>query len=75
MTHRTMSRHSTTELHLTPIGIRHMVTDHLDINNENLLPPIHGLLFTTKQQEIFYMHLCHTSCGSLAGMRNSLLGP
>ena len=61
----------------------YMVKDHSDSKSGNLLP-LHGLLFFLKQQAIFYMHrsrqdstyhnLCCTSCGTLAGMKNSSMG-
>ena len=43
-------------------GVRHMVKDHADSERRNPLPT-HGLL------------LLISSCGALAGMRNSSMGP
>ena len=61
-----------------------MVKDHSDSERGNPLPP-HGLLFPLKQQWFFYMHhptdrithttaFVYTSCGALAGRRNSSMG-
>ena len=60
--------------------IRHMVKDHLESKTGNLLLP-HWLLFlisskgsficTIPQTELSYNNICYTSCGELAGMRNS----
>ena len=47
-------------------GVGHMVKDHSDSEKGNLLPP-HGLLFPINCKGSF---MC-TSCGALAGMRNS----
>ena len=57
-----------------------MVKDHSDNERGNLLPPLHGLVFLINSK-VFYMHpptdwIEHTmtSCGALAGMRNSSVG-
>ena len=65
-------------------GVRHMVKDHLDSERGNPLPP-HGLLFSidsniflyapSHRQDNSYQGLCYTSCGALAGTRNSSMGP
>ena len=65
-------------------GIRHMVKDHSVNEWGNLLPP-HGLnfLISSKGSFIYIIHwqdntyhsLCYTSCGALAGTRNSSMGP
>ena len=64
-------------------GVRHMVKDHSDSEKGNPLPP-HGLLFTlaarvllyapSHRQDNTYHGLCYTSCGALAGTRNSSMG-
>ena len=67
-------------------GIRHMVKDHSDIKRGNPLLPLHGLLFLISSKKYFmciiipwidstYHGLCHTSCGTLDGTRNSSMGP
>ena len=57
-----------------------MVTNHRD----NLLPPLHGLLFQLARDLLYalihgqvstYHGLCFSSRGALAGTRNSLMGP
>ena len=62
-------------------GVGHMVKDHSDSERGNPLPP-HGLLFPinsngsficTIPQDSTYHSLCYTSCGALAGMRNSTM--
>ena len=65
-------------------GIKHMVKDHSDSERENPLPP-HGLLSpisskvflyaSSHRHDNTYHSLCYTSCGALAGMRNSSMGP
>ena len=64
----------------------HTVKDHSDSERGNPLQP-HGLLFSinSKSSFFFYMHhprqdttyhgLCYTSRGTLAGTRNSSMGP
>ena len=58
---------------------------HTDRERGNPLPP-HGLLFLINSKGSFictipqtgdctYHGLCYTSCGALAGMRNSSMGP
>ena len=64
-------------------GVRHMVKNHSD--SERNLPPPHGLLFPitarvllyspSHRQDSTYHGLCYTSCGALAGTRNSSMGP
>ena len=66
-------------------GIIHMVKDHSDSERGNPLPPLHGLLFsiiskgyficTIHRQDGTYHDLCYTIRGTLAGMRNSSMGP
>ena len=62
-----------------------MVKDHSHSEKGNPLPP-HGLLFPISSKGSFkyapshrqnstYHGLCYTSCGALAGMRNSSMGP
>ena len=65
-------------------GIRHMVKDHSDSKRGNPLLP-HMLLFpisskgsfiwSSHRQDNTYHGLCYTSRGSLAGTRNSSMGP
>ena len=63
-------------------SIGHIVKVHSDSEGENPLPP-HGLLFLISSKGSFIFHrqdttyhgLCYTSCGALAGMRNSSMGP
>ena len=65
-------------------GVRHMVKDHSDSERGNPLLP-HRLLFpitarvllyaSSHRQDNTYHGLCYTSCGALAGMRNSSMGP
>ena len=64
-------------------GVRHMVKDHSDSEKGNPLQP-HRLLFLinskgslyapSHRQDITYHVLCYTSCGALAGTRNSSMG-
>ena len=64
-------------------GVRHMVKDHSDSEKGNPLPP-DRLLFTinskgslyapSHRQDITHHVLCYTSCGALAGTRNSSMG-
>ena len=65
-------------------GVRHMVKDHFDSEKENpLLPHRLFLLINSKvflyapshRQDNTYHSLCYTSCGALAAMRNSSMGP
>ena len=61
-------------------GIRHMVKDHGDSQRENLLPPLHGLLFSISSKGSFICtnytdRTAHTSLASLAGKRNISMGP
>ena len=61
-------------------GVSHMITDQLDSERGNLLPP-HGLLFLISSMGSFiciihrqnntYHSLCYTIHGALAGTRNS----
>ena len=55
-------------------GIRHMVKDHTDTDRGNLLLP-HRLLFSINSKDNTYHSLCYTSRGTLAGTRNSSIGP
>ena len=65
-------------------GVRHMVKDHSDSEKGNPLPP-HRLLFSTNSKGSFictshrqdntHHGLCYTSRGTLAGARNSSMGP
>ena len=66
-------------------GVTHMVKDHSDSERGNLLRP-HGLLFLTSSKGSFicasshrknntHHGLCYTSCGALAGTRNSSKDP
>ena len=66
-------------------SVEHMVKDHSDSERGNLLPPLYGQLIsiTSKgsficiahKQDNTYHGLCYTSCGALAGTRNSSMGP
>ena len=61
-----------------------MVKDHSDSERGNPLPP-HGLLFPinskgslyapSQRQDSTYHGICYTSRGTLAGTRNSSMGP
>ena len=63
----------------------YIVKDHLINERGNLLSPLHGLLFLINSkwswyapshwEDSTYHGLCWTSCGALAGMRNSSMGP
>ena len=63
-------------------GVRHMVKDHSDSERGNPLPP-HRLLLSINSKGSFictipqtgYHGLCYTSRGTLAGTRNSSMGP
>ena len=65
-------------------GIGHMVKNHSDSKRGNPLPP-HGLLFPINSKVLLYASshiqdntyhgLCYTSRGTLAGSRNSSMGP
>ena len=65
-------------------GVRHMVKDHSDNERGNPLPP-HSYSFRlaarvlsyapSHRQDSTYHGLCYTSCGALAGTRNSSMGP
>ena len=62
-------------------GVRHMVKDHSDSEKGNPLPP-HRLLIArvllyapSHRQGNTYHGLCYTSRGSMAGTRNSSMGP
>ena len=65
------------------IASDHMVKNHSDRERGNPLPP-HRLLFSISSKGSFiciipqdntYHGLCYTSCGALAGTRNSPMGP
>ena len=66
-------------------GIGHMEKDHSDSERENMLLPIHGLLFSLAARSLLYApfhiqdstyhDLCYTSHEALAGMKNSSMGP
>ena len=65
-------------------GVRHMVKNHSDRERGNPLPP-HELLFSINSKGSFICiirsqdntshGLCYTSRGTLAGTRNSSMGP
>ena len=65
-------------------GVRHMVKDHSDSERVNPLSP-HGYSFQLAARVLLYASshcqystynsLCYTSCGALAGPRNSSMGP
>ena len=66
-------------------GVRHMVKDHSDSERGNPLLP-HRLLFpisskgsflyaSSHRQDNTHHVLCYTTCGALAGTRNSSMGP
>ena len=78
--------HSTHYIFLWLYNVKHMVKDHSDYERENLLLPLHGLLFLISSKGAFistiptdrtstYHSLCYTSCKVLAGTRNSSKGP
>ena len=59
-----------------------MVKDNSESERENLLPPLHGLLFPISSKGFFYVHgpivriahitaFVYTSCRTLAGTRKS----
>ena len=61
--------------------VRHMVKDHSGTKRGNTLLP-HRLFFPrdllyapSHRQDSTYHNLCYTSCGALAEMRNSSMGP
>ena len=65
-------------------GVSHMVKDHSDSEKGNPLPPIsyffqltaRVLLYApSHRQDITYHSLCCTSCGAMAGMKNSSMSP
>ena len=64
-------------------GVTHLVMDHSDTERGNPLPPLHRLLFPTRDhlyatshsQDSTYHGLSYTSRGALAGTRNSSMGP
>ena len=65
-------------------GVRHVVKDHSDSEKGNPLPPTGAthrltariLLYApSHRQDNTYHGLCYTSCGALAGTRNSSMGP
>ena len=65
-------------------GVRHMVKDHSDSEKGNPLPTHRLLLLinskgsficTSHRQDNTYHGLCYTSRGTLAGTRNSSMGP
>ena len=58
-------------------GVRHMVKDYSDSERGNPLP-LHRLLFLISSKGSFiytYYSLCYTRRGTLAGLRNSPMGP
>ena len=52
-------------------GIGHMVKDHSDSKRGNHI----GYSFQSQRQDSTNHNLCYTSCGALAGTRNSSMGP
>ena len=61
-------------------SIGHMAKNHSDNDRGNQLPLLHGLFLLISSKGPFYMHcpaqditysFCYTSCGAMAGMRNS----
>ena len=71
-------------MYLQLYGVRHTVKDCSDDEKTNLLLLLHGLLFPNSSKGSFictilydstYHGLCYTSCGALAGNRDSSLGP
>ena len=70
--------HALNTFYLQLYGIRHMVNDHSDRERGNLLPP-HMVLFSISSKGSFTDRIPHaffyTSCGALAGTRNSPMGP
>ena len=55
------------------IGHNIMVKDHSEGKRGNTLPWISICIF--HRQDSTHHGLCYTSCGTLAGMRNSSIGP
>ena len=55
-------------------GVRHMVKDHSNSEKGNPLLP-HRLLLSINSKDNTYHGLYYTSCGALAGTRNSSMGP
>ena len=61
-----------------------MVEDHSEYERGNPLSPLHGLLFRIAPTNVLYAqshrqestdhNIYYTSCGALAGTRNSLMG-
>ena len=78
-----LTTHSTHFI-LTLYRVGHMVKDHSDSERGNPIPP-HRLLFPINSKFVFnapsyrqgsiYNGLCYTSCGALAGTRNSSMDP
>ena len=59
-------------------GVGHMVKDYSDSVRGNLLPPLHGLLFSISSKSSFICTIPqteHNSSGALAGTRNSSISP
>ena len=64
-------------------GIRHMVKDHSDSEETRCRHMGYSFRLTARvllyapshRQDNTYHSLCYTSCGALAGMRNSSMGP
>ena len=54
-------------------GIRHMVKDHSDSEKGNRLAA--RVLLYHPTDRITHTTACYTSCGALARMRNSSMGP
>ena len=57
--------------HLRLYGVEHMVKDYEDSQRGNSTTPLHGLRLSTSGKGSF----TRTSCGALAGTRNSSMGP
>ena len=71
-------------VYLRLYGVRHMVKDHSDRREETCCRHMgysfrlaaRVLLYApSHRQDNTYHSLCYTSCGALAGMRNSSMGP
>ena len=63
-------------------GIRHKQKDHSETERRNPLLPLYWLVFTIRDlytyhptHRLVHTTTCYTSCGAMAGMRNSWMGP
>ena len=54
---------------------RHMIKDQSDSDRTCSPTSVRNLLYASSRQDSTFHSLCYTSCGSLAGLRNSSIGP